>query len=350
MANVEFGEQNAANNPPGFGAEKNQGFKSTKTESNVILGQPNPPPPGINLNLPTNPLQNNVLAGGQAQGQNPSNPQSQGLGGNFNMGGMNNLGGNGFGNGMHENFLYNSLSSNIGSNLGVSNWLNHLKSNNGSLFDRMPNQNIPDQLLHKSTMERFMQNEQDQKMLELGRLPPPNDDQQSIVCLIQQVNLYKELLSQVTYQNQLLTRDITFKQQQQQMQGLNYLQAMNGMNINGLSNLGGIGSLPGMMNPISGVGPGLMGNGQYLNQDMLNGQLNLINSLMLNQNRPPQAPADPASKEKEPIPFTNPNPLVLPPNPISQGLGTPVPPPSLAVSPNPVLSVPPVASVPVTTK
>jgi len=31
---------------------------------------------------------------------------------------------------------------------------------------------------------------------------------------MQQIGLYKELLSQVTYQNQLLSRDINFKQQQ----------------------------------------------------------------------------------------------------------------------------------------
>lgn len=33
-------------------------------------------------------------------------------------------------------------------------------------------------------------------------------EQQSMICLLQQINLYRELLAQVTYQNQLLGRNM----------------------------------------------------------------------------------------------------------------------------------------------
>ena len=42
----------------------------------------------------------------------------------------------------------------------------------------------------------------------MGRLSPQLQEQQSMLCLLQQINLYRELLTQVTYQNQLLGRNL----------------------------------------------------------------------------------------------------------------------------------------------
>lgn len=246
--------------------------------------------------------------------------------------------GGGFNSSIYENLMY--------SNLMLSNWLGSVKSNNNSLYDGMMNNSIVDQLVHKTNIERYMQAEQQQKMMEMGRLPLQNEEQQSIVCLIQQIGLYKELLSQVTYQNQLLSRDITYKQQQnamnslsqlkypsdlnqfssnmqnlQGMQGMNFLGGINNplgsmatampnamgnsamaMNSNmpgmgnnlgmGLSNLQGLQGLSGL-GGLPGMGAGLMGSNILHNTDgMLGNQVTLNN--LINQNRSAEN-----AKEKE---------------------------------------------------
>lgn len=45
-------------------------------------------------------------------------------------------------------------------------------------------------------------------MNNMNRLNPQLQEQQSMLCLMQQINLYRELLTQVTYQNQLLGRNL----------------------------------------------------------------------------------------------------------------------------------------------
>ena len=45
-------------------------------------------------------------------------------------------------------------------------------------------------------------------MGDMGRLSPQLHEQQSMLCILQQINLYRELLTQVTYQNQLLGRNL----------------------------------------------------------------------------------------------------------------------------------------------
>ena len=267
------------------------------------------------------------MAGALPQGQS-GNPSLS----NFSMPSMQGMGlPGGFNNSIYENLMY--------SNLMLSNWLGSVKSNNNSLYDGMINHSIVDQLMHKNNLERYIQAEQQQKMMEMGRLPLQNEEQQSIVCLIQQIGLYKELLSQVTYQNQLLSRDITYKQQQsamnslsqlkypndlnqfsgsmqnlQGMQGINFLGGMNnplggmpnmsnsmgngsmtmntnlpgmgnnlGMSLGGVSNLQGLQGLSGLAG-ISSMGPGMMGSNILHNADgMLGNQVTLNN--LINQNR-----------------------------------------------------------------
>jgi hypothetical protein len=266
----------------------------------------------------------------------------------FSMPGMQGMGlAGGFNNSIYENLMY--------SNLMLSNWLGSVKSNNNSLYDGMINHSLVDQLMHKNNLERYLQAEQQQKMIEMGRLPLQNEEQQSIVCLIQQIGLYKELLSQVTYQNQLLSRDITYKQQQnamnslsqlkypndlsqfsnnmQNLQGINFLGGMNNplgsmatampnnlgnstmaMNSSmpgtpnnlgmGLSNLQGLQGLSGL--GLSGMGAGLMGSNILHNADgMLGNQVTLNN--LINQNRSAES-----AKEKEAnAPPTNPGMLPM---------------------------------------
>lgn len=165
----------------------------------------------------------------------------------------------------------------------------------------------------------------------MNKIPLQNEEQQSIICLIQQINLYKELLAQVNYQNQLLTRDITYRQQNamsmnqmrnphndmSQYGNLNYLGNMNSQ-LGGLgSQLGGLGSqlggmnsqmgglnmqnLPGMSG-LGGLSSGVLGSNQYIMIDgMLGNQMNL-GGMMMNPNRP----GDNLPKEKEPQPQPNP--------------------------------------------
>jgi hypothetical protein len=109
----------------------------------------------MNTALPVNPLQNMNAA----QGQNAQN-----LG---NFGGLGGLNSNSFGNNsMYDNLMY--------SNLTLSNWLTSVKNNNNSLYDSMHSHSLSDQIMHKSNIDRYIQNEQQQKMLDLGRMPLQN--------------------------------------------------------------------------------------------------------------------------------------------------------------------------------
>ena len=131
------------------------------------------------------------------------------------------------------------------------------------------NPSISDQLIHKGNIDRSLYSDQHQKMLEtMNRQPLQSEDQQSIVCLVQQIGLYKELLAQISYQNQLLARDINFKQQgnmnhQLQSSPMNMNNFMNmpgmdmgGMNMNGMpglgSSMGGMGNLGNMASMLGG--------------------------------------------------------------------------------------------------
>ncbi len=79
------------------------------------------------------------------------------------QGGMGNLSSGGFNNSIYENLMY--------SNVMLSNWLGSVKNNNNSLYENMMNHTISDQIMHKNNMERFIQAEQQQKMLDINRLP-----------------------------------------------------------------------------------------------------------------------------------------------------------------------------------
>lgn len=136
-----------------------------KINQNVLIGQnthlnlgPTPIPnsnANTNLNLTQNISQN--------QASNPamsnfSIPNMQGMGNMSNNGGFNNS--------IYDNLMY--------SNLMLSNWLGSVKSNNNSLYDGMMNHSLVDQLMHKNNIERYLQAEQQQKMMEMGRLPLQN--------------------------------------------------------------------------------------------------------------------------------------------------------------------------------
>lgn len=77
---------------------------------------------------------------------------------------------------------------------------------------------------------------------------------------MQQIELYKELLAQVTYQNQLLSRDISIKQNHP----MSTFGGMQGMNYHHMGQMAGMGfGNQGMnANPINahGIPQGLMGS------------------------------------------------------------------------------------------
>ena len=138
-----------------------------KLNQNLLIGQ------NTHLNLGATPLHSNANPASntnlnlpqslnQNQGSNPAMS-------NFSipsMQGMNNMNGGGFNNSIYDNLMY--------SNLMLSNWLGSVKSNNNSLYDGMMNHSLVDQLMHKNNIERYLQAEQQQKMMEMGRLPLQN--------------------------------------------------------------------------------------------------------------------------------------------------------------------------------
>ena len=178
---------------------------------------------------------------------------------------------------VYDNLVY--------SNLMLGNWLGTIKSNNNSLFENMNGMSLGDQINHKSNLERYLQAEQQQKMLEMGRgMPMQTEEQQSIISLMQQIGLYKELLSQVSYQNQLLSRDISARQPnaslkfpsqldqtqpQQQGQFGGGMQGVGNFMSMGMQGVPGMGGMSGMggMNPMM-ANPALMGQ---MGRDMTGG-------------------------------------------------------------------------------
>lgn len=86
-----------------------------------------------------------------------------------NMGqGMGQSMGQGMGQGFGGNTIYDNL---LYSNLMLTNWLTSVKNNNNSLYDSMLHHNLADQIIHKNNVDRYMQADQQQKMLEMNRLP-----------------------------------------------------------------------------------------------------------------------------------------------------------------------------------
>lgn len=170
LGNIDGSDINSNNNNLGpFLPEptsKQTAFKQPeKLNQNLLIGQnthlnlaPTPiqtsPNPTSNINIPQN----------MSQGQGPAPAMS-----NFSipsMQGMNNMSGGGFNSSIYDNLMY--------SNLMLSNWLGSVKSNNNSLYDGMMNHSLVDQLMHKNNIERYLQAEQQQKMMEMGRLPLQN--------------------------------------------------------------------------------------------------------------------------------------------------------------------------------
>ena len=217
--------------------------------------------------------------------------QGQAMGGTFGLGGN-------YGNPLYNNLVYG--------NAALSNYLSTVKNNNNGLYDGMINPSMNDQLMHKNNIDRANQNDQHQKMLEMmNRQPLQNDDQQSILCLVQQVSLYKELLAQISYQNQLLTRDINNKQQgnmphhygggnnmsymnlpgmemSNNNNGMNSLGNMNMNNLNTLNNLASITNNMANMN-LQSLNPNMLNSNFSIYQDnMMNNQINMPN-MMMNQ-------------------------------------------------------------------
>lgn len=85
---------------------------------------------------------------------------------NMNGNGLNLNMNNNYNNSIYENLMY--------SNMMLSSWLGSVKNNNTALYDGMNNHTMTDQLLHKNNIERYLQTEQQHKILELNRLPIQN--------------------------------------------------------------------------------------------------------------------------------------------------------------------------------
>lgn len=90
---------------------------------------------------------------------------------------------------------------------------------------------------------------------------------------MQQIELYKELLAQVTYQNQLLSRDISIKQNHpingfSGMQGMNY-HHMGQMGAMGYGNQGGLNS----SSLSHGMPQNMMGGNSYASSGNMMGMM-----------------------------------------------------------------------------
>lgn len=109
-------------------------------------------------NLPSNG-QNKSSVSNSRTNQNTNINQNAANSNNLNN--LNNIN-NTYNSPVYDNLMY--------SNLMLSNWLGSVKANNNSLYDGMNS----DQLTHKNNMERYIQAEQQQKIMEINRLALPN--------------------------------------------------------------------------------------------------------------------------------------------------------------------------------
>ncbi len=82
----------------------------------------------------------------------------------------------------------------------LSSWLNNVKNNNVNLYDSMTGNNVSEHLLNQNAMDRFSNNNRNEQR----NAENPYQFNEQLQCLMQQVNLYRELLAQITYQNALL--------------------------------------------------------------------------------------------------------------------------------------------------
>lgn len=96
-----------------------------------------------------------------------------------------------------------------------------MKSNNVNLYESVKGAKLNDDQM-KPTDTKNIQD----ALGDLGRMSPQLQEQQSMVCLLQQINLYRELLAQVTYQNQLLGSNVSSNQGLGNIDGMNELQSL----------------------------------------------------------------------------------------------------------------------------
>ena len=142
----------------------------------------------------------------------------------------------------------------------------------------MTGNNVAEHLLNQNPMDRF-NNRNEQRNPE-----NPYQVNEQLQCLMQQVNLYRELLAQITYQNALLggrTYPQNQSNQNQQPNAMNYPPEMlhnmlssmsslnplaNGLGLSQFQGLGGLGGLSGLS------GLNLNGLGSNLNVPNIGGQ------------------------------------------------------------------------------
>lgn len=177
----------------------------------------------------------------------------------------------------------------MNNNLMLSNWLTNVKNNNVNLYDSLTGNNVTEHMLNQNGLNRFG-NQNDQRNPE-----NPYQVNEQLQCLMQQVNLYRELLAQITYQNALLggrtyPQSGSGQSSQQQQPTMNYppemlhnmlasmsaLGPIAGLGLSQFQALGAMGGMPGM----SGLNLGAMGptgsipnlGGQGLNPSSLGSQ------------------------------------------------------------------------------
>lgn len=179
----------------------------------------------------------------------------------------------------------------INNNLMLSNWLNNVKNNNVNLYDSLTGNNVTEHLLNQSGFGNRTGQQNSENPYQMN---------EQLQCLMQQVNLYRELLAQITYQNALLggrtyPQSGSGQSNQQQPAPMNYPPEMLHNMLASMSALGSVAGLGlpqfqglGGMSGLSGL-PGLNLGGMGPNPTMPNlGGQGLNPSSLGSQGFPPQ--------------------------------------------------------------
>ena len=107
------------------------------------------------------------------------------------------------------------LDDTLSNNAMLNGWLSNIKNSNMNLYENMVGQMQQQQ---SNTSQHSQQSQQNNNQNAQMSQNTNFQDPQNIVALLQQINLYKEILAQVSYQNQLLGRNISGGQNNQQGQ------------------------------------------------------------------------------------------------------------------------------------
>eukprot|EP00919_Chromeraceae_sp_WS-2016_P071871 GHVR01170094.1.p1 GENE.GHVR01170094.1~~GHVR01170094.1.p1 ORF type:complete len:123 (-),score=12.84 GHVR01170094.1:6-374(-) len=97
----------------------------------------------------------------------------------------------------------------------LSHWLESVKTNNSNMYDSLCNPISKESIANDIISGKFFTPDQGSNNFKGNDIPPHLQEQQLTICLINQINIYRDLLGEISYQNQLLSQSIGLNHQNQ---------------------------------------------------------------------------------------------------------------------------------------